>query len=68
MAPLPKRKYPKARQGDRRSHLALKARNLDQCPQCHGPRLSHHVCPTCGSYAGREVIAVRVKGQKKTGQ
>ncbi|HXR31795.1 MAG TPA: 50S ribosomal protein L32, partial [Solirubrobacterales bacterium] len=24
--------------------------------RCHSPRLPHRVCPTCGTYAGREVI------------
>jgi len=65
VAPLPKRKYPKARQGERRSHLALKSRNIDTCPQCHSPRLSHHACPTCGSYNGREVVSVK-STKKKT--
>ena len=58
MAPLPKRKYPKARQGDRRSHLGLRVPALAECPQCHSPKLPHHVCPTCGTYAGREVITI----------
>ncbi len=56
---LPKRKYAKARQGKRRSHLQLTSPALDLCPQCHSPKLSHRVCPTCGSYAGREVIAIK---------
>ncbi len=58
MGALPKRKYAKARQGRRRGHLGLTPPSLDHCPQCHNPKLPHHVCPTCGSYAGREVIVV----------
>ena len=42
-----------------RTHKAGKAR-LNQCPRCHSPRLPHRVCPTCGTYAGREVIAHKV--------
>ena len=64
MGALPKRKYAKARQGKRRSHLRLTVAPLDDCPQCHSPKLSHHVCPTCGSYAGREVIAIESKKKK----
>ncbi len=30
---------------------------LNECPRCHSPRLPHRVCPVCGTYAGREVIA-----------
>ena len=63
MGALPKRRHAKARQDKGRSHLKLKPPPLDDCPQCHSPRLSHHVCPTCGTYAGREVI--EVEGSKK---
>jgi large subunit ribosomal protein L32 len=56
---LPKRKYAKERQGKRRSHLALNVPKLVDCPQCHTPMLPHHVCPTCGTYAGREVIEIK---------
>jgi large subunit ribosomal protein L32 len=58
MGALPKRKSAKARQGKRRSQIKLNLPPIDYCPQCHNPKLSHHVCPTCGSYAGREVIEV----------
>ncbi len=64
MGALPKRKYAKARQGKRRGQIKLNLLPLDYCPQCHSPKLSHRVCPTCGSYAGREVI--EVKSPKKT--
>jgi large subunit ribosomal protein L32 len=50
LPPLPKRKYPKARQGKRRSHLALKPKQLTRCTQCHTPRLPHTACPSCGFY------------------
>jgi large subunit ribosomal protein L32 len=63
MPPLPKKKYPKARQGKRRSHLALEATAIMDCPQCHTPKQPHHVCLTCGTYDGREVI--KVKSAKK---
>jgi len=62
--PLPKRKYAKARQGKRRSHLHRSQPALDLCPQCHSPKLSHRVCPTCGYYAGREVVAIKTKPAK----
>ena len=59
MPPLPKRKYPKARQGKRRSHLALKPTGLTRCPQCHNPRLPHTACQVCGYYKGPEAVAVK---------
>jgi large subunit ribosomal protein L32 len=64
MGALPKRKYAKARQGKRRAHLGMVVPSLDLCPQCHSPKLSHHFCPTCGSYAGREVIEVKSPKKK----
>jgi large subunit ribosomal protein L32 len=65
MAPLPKRKYAKARQGQRRAHLGLTAPALVDCPQCHSPKLPHRACPTCGSYAGREVVQIKSPKSKK---
>jgi large subunit ribosomal protein L32 len=66
MVPLPKRKYSRARQGERRAHLGLKAASLVDCPQCHTPKLPHHVCPTCGTYDGREVIAIETPKKKSS--
>lgn len=65
MGALPKRKYAKARQGRRRGHLGVKPPALVNCPQCHSPMLSHQVCPTCGTYAGRAVIEI-ASPKKKT--
>ena len=60
MGALPKRKYAKARQGKRRNHLRLASvPQLVSCPQCNSPKLPHHVCPTCGTYDGREVIEIK---------
>ncbi len=64
MGALPKRKYAKARQGKRRNHLGLKLPSVDYCPQCHSPKLSHHVCPTCGYYAGREAVEIKSPKEK----
>ena len=64
MGALPKRKYAKARQGKRRNHLGLSPPSLSYCPQCHSPKPPHHVCPTCGSYAGREVIEIKSTEKK----
>lgn len=53
---VPKKRTSSARRDKRRAtHKAAKAR-LNNCPRCHSPRLPHRVCPTCGTYAGREVI------------
>jgi large subunit ribosomal protein L32 len=64
MAPLPKRKIAHARQGERRSHMELKAQSLVKCPQCETPKLPHHACANCGTYNGREVIAAKPPKKK----
>jgi len=58
---LPKRKVTKAAKGKRRSHHHLKLPQLVSCPQCHQPRLSHHACPNCGTYRGRQVLQIKEK-------
>lgn len=59
MGAQPKRKYAKARQGERRSHLKLSSPSTIDCPQCNSPMLPHHACPTCGSYNGRDAVEIK---------
>jgi len=59
MGALPKQRISRKRRGDRRSQQHLKPLQLVECPQCHNPRQPHHVCPLCGTYRGRQVIAVK---------
>lgn len=65
---VPKRKVSKARQGERRAHLAISAPPLVECEHCHELKRAHHVCPTCGWYAGREAVVIEpvtpVEGQR----
>jgi large subunit ribosomal protein L32 len=56
---LPKRKVSHARQGDRRAHAALTTPHLVECSHCHQPRLTHHACPNCGWYRGRQVLRIK---------
>ncbi len=55
----PKHKISRARRDSRRSHHAMVAPTLTVCPQCREPKLPHRVCPSCGTYRGRDVIAVK---------
>ncbi|MDP2917014.1 MAG: 50S ribosomal protein L32, partial [Dehalococcoidia bacterium] len=59
MGPLPKRKYAKARAGERRAHIKLEPPAMNVCPQCHSVKLAHRVCPTCGYYNGREEVKIK---------
>ncbi len=54
---VPKKKTSKQKTRQRRSHLALTPANVIACPNCNEPVISHHVCPSCGQYKGREVLA-----------
>jgi large subunit ribosomal protein L32 len=55
---VPKRRTSHARQGKRRSHLHVKPIQIQYCTQCNEPVLPHRVCPNCGYYQGREVVAM----------
>jgi large subunit ribosomal protein L32 len=54
---VPKQKQSHSRTHKRRSQHKLGAAVYNACPQCHSPRRPHRVCPTCGYYGGREVVA-----------
>jgi large subunit ribosomal protein L32 len=58
MGAVPKRKISKGRAGHRHSHWKLKKPQLVTCPQCGAPVRPHHVCLSCGTYRGTQVIEI----------
>ena len=56
MGALPKKQMSKSKQRSRAAHFRAHSSGIARCPQCHSPKLPHHVCLQCGSYKGREVI------------
>jgi len=42
----------------RRSHDSLVGANPNECPSCGELKRPHHVCPSCGSYHDRDVVAM----------
>ncbi|HHZ16472.1 MAG TPA: 50S ribosomal protein L32 [Peptococcaceae bacterium] len=55
---VPQNRRSKARNRRRRAEIMrLEAPNLNKCPKCHEPKLPHRLCPSCGYYNNREVIA-----------
>lgn len=50
-------KVSRSRRNMRRSHDALVAANPAECPNCGELKRPHHVCPACGYYDDREVVA-----------
>jgi large subunit ribosomal protein L32 len=63
--PLPKKRHSSTRGKKRRTHWKISAENLVPCPQCKTLKIAHRVCPVCGTYAGRQVIAIKTKAEKK---
>lgn len=53
---VPKKKTSKSKRDMRRAHDALTAPGISTCPQCREPKQPHRVCPSCGTYKGKEVI------------
>jgi len=41
----------------RANHDKVTAPNLIPCPNCNEPMIAHRICPSCGQYKGREMIA-----------
>lgn len=55
--PVPKKRTSSSRRDSRRAHDALVPPTLVACPQCKSMKPPHVVCPECGTYDGRQVIA-----------
>jgi large subunit ribosomal protein L32 len=56
--PLPKRRHSRTRSRKRRTHYKMASPARGVCPQCREFKPPHQVCPHCGFYKGREVIAI----------
>lgn len=65
MGGTPTRHHTKSRRNKGQSHFALKKVNFQHCPKCGSLILPHRVCEKCGYYAGKEVIDVFKKLDKK---
>ncbi len=55
---VPKSKITRSKRGMRRAHLALAGANPNECTNCGELKRPHHVCPSCGHYADREVVVL----------
>jgi large subunit ribosomal protein L32 len=54
---VPKRKTSPSKRNMRRSHHALRPEAHVECSNCGELKRPHHICPACGHYDGREVVA-----------
>lgn len=55
---VPKKKTSKSRRNMRRAHDFLTPVQSAACDNCGERKLSHHMCPSCGHYRGRQVVAM----------
>ncbi|RMF84895.1 MAG: 50S ribosomal protein L32 [Nitrospinota bacterium] len=55
---VPKRKTSRSRRDKRKKKKKLSLPALSLCPQCHEMKMPHRVCPHCGYYRGRKVLAI----------
>ena len=53
---VPARRTSKAKKAKRRTHYKLTIKGLNACSNC-GEMKSHHVCPACGHYDGKDVMS-----------
>lgn len=61
----PKKRKPRGRSNQRRSHVRLSPPAVVTCPQCKSLILPHTACPTCGTYRGRTVIDISAQEDKR---
>ncbi|MBM3307665.1 MAG: 50S ribosomal protein L32 [Candidatus Eisenbacteria bacterium] len=54
---LPKRRHSRARGRKRRTNDKVAKPQASACPSCGEPKLPHRMCPHCGTYKGREIVA-----------
>lgn len=66
--PNPKRKFTRSRRDSRRAQAwKLELAGASKCAQCGAVRQPHRICPSCGFYNGKLVVAAKVK-KKKDGE
>jgi large subunit ribosomal protein L32 len=52
---VPNRKISKSRKGMRRAHDKVEVPTVVLC-SCGEPMLPHRICPSCGTYRGRQML------------
>ncbi len=55
---VPKRKTSRSNTRSRRAQWKAAPMTLVACDRCKSPKLPHTACPTCGTYAKRQVLDV----------
>ena len=58
---VPQRRTSKTRKRTRRTHFHIQAKGLVACPHCGEMIQPHKVCPFCGYYNGKPIVAKKNK-------
>lgn len=56
--PNPFKRHTRSRGGKRRAHDFLENPAMARCSNCGEVKPPHRVCPSCGYYKGRKVLAI----------
>ncbi len=64
---VPKKRTSVRRKGLRRAgqHHKMYRKHTASCANCGAMTLPHHACPSCGTYKGREVFAIKVRDNEE---
>ncbi|MBA3237083.1 MAG: 50S ribosomal protein L32 [Parachlamydiaceae bacterium] len=54
---VPRNRHSNARKNSKRSHHAKKPQTTAVCDNCNAARMPHTICPSCGAYGDRIVLA-----------
>lgn len=57
----PTSRHTRSRRNKRRANWKGVNPTLSACPSCNEMKLSHHVCPNCGTYDKKKVMFVETK-------
>ena len=60
---VPKSKISRSARGMRRAHVRLKTSSLSSCPNCQNTMQPHRVCPHCGHFGGKQIVAIQNSGK-----
>lgn len=63
---VPKRRKSHGTVRKRRSHHGLAKITVVACPKCGAKIRPHHLCKSCGTYAGKQIIDMGKKQAKQT--
>lgn len=55
---VPKRKTSKMKKRQRKAANRYEGVQANFCTNCSAPNVPHCVCPSCGTYGGKQVLAV----------